>query len=71
MNQYYCRKQFIRNPVEYIAPSIVILVIPEELQPFVIIAREVKLKIGKISALVIMRKLKINYLMANRVLAYV
>ena len=71
MNQYYCRKQFIRNPVEYIAPAIVILVIPEELQPFVIIAREVKLKIGKISALVIMRKLKINYLMANRVLAYV
>ena len=74
MNAYYCRKQWLKEPtkptVTVIFPSL-IKTAPKNIQEWVETARQIKKELGKVSVLVLMRKLKITQKQAQEILEYV
>lgn len=70
MNAYYCRKQFLCNPVDYVFIEIIPKIIPEEYISIINSMRIYKQEIGKISPLVIMRRFKLTIEKAKEIIEY-
>jgi hypothetical protein len=70
MNAYYCRKQFLRNPTEYIPVQVITKIVPEEYKEIVCSIIGYKEEIGKLSAVVIMRKFKMTFEKAKEIMGY-
>lgn len=71
MNAYYCRRQFLRNPVEYVVPVIEPVIVPAEIAEFVSKATQYKNETGSMSPFVLMRKFKITMQKAVKIMEYV
>jgi len=70
MNAYYCRKQFLHNPVEYVPIEIIPKIVPEEYLLMIESLGIYKHEIGKISAMVVMRMFKINLNKAQEIMKF-
>ena len=70
MNAFYCRKQFLRNPVDYVPIEIIPNIVPDEYVSIIDSMRIYKKEIGKISPLVIMRRFKMTFDKAKEIMKY-